>query len=158
MHIARVCAIYESQSLARPSITHGWAFCWQKGRREQTIADALQQWFVKSSLFFPLNFSQIGSNVFLTAAHCLENWAGEVQTPSQLKIILAVQNRSKLTSRARCWFICDPLTKQRKSTYKCILTTRELHVTEVVLHKDFNFTRHVNDIALLKTSKNLIQP
>ena len=54
-----------------------------------------------SSLF--LNFSpQIGSNIFLTAAHCLENWAGEVQAPSQLKIIIGVQNRRKLTSRARC--------------------------------------------------------
>ena len=33
---------------------------------------------------------------------------------------------------------------------------REFHVTEVVLHKDFNFTRQVNDIALLKTSKILL--
>ena len=42
--------------------------------------------------------------------------------------------------------------------HNCILTTRELHIIEVAIHKDFNFTRQVNDIALLKTSKNLIQP
>ena len=46
-------------------------------------------------------FSQIGSNIFLTAGHCLQNWAEVVQAPSQLKIILGVQDRSKLTSRAR---------------------------------------------------------
>ena len=33
------------------------------------------------------------------------------------------------------------------------LTPRELHVAEVVLHKDFNYTQQVNDIALLKTSE-----
>ena len=45
-------------------------------------------------------FSQIGSNIFLTAAHCLQNWAEVVQAPSQLKIILGVQDRRKLTSGA----------------------------------------------------------
>ena len=48
-------------------------------------------------VFFP----QIGSNMFLTAAHCLQNWADAVQTPSQLKVVLGVQNRSKLTPRAK---------------------------------------------------------
>merc|ERR1719458_169074 len=76
--------------------------------------------------------TMIGSNVFLTAAHCLQNWAGVVQAPSQLKIILGVQNRRKLTS-----------------------TARELHVTDLILHKDFNFTRQVNDIALLKTREQV---
>ena len=57
----------------------------------------------KCIIFFLLIFlfSQIGSNIFLTAAHCLQNWAGLIQAPSQLKIILGVQNRTKLTSRAR---------------------------------------------------------
>ena len=57
----------------------------------------------KNSFLFVKIFSssQIGSNVFLTAAHCLENWAGEVQAPWKLKIILGVQNRRKLTSTAR---------------------------------------------------------
>ena len=130
-YTARVCAIYKLQYLVRLSITHGWDFCWQKGRREQTIADALQQWFVKSSFFpkfasfaqllvkssscFPKLFlsPQIGSNIFLTAAHCLENWAGEVQTPSQLKIILGVQNRRQLTSTARFYNLFGTLLQIR---------------------------------------------
>ena len=33
----------------------------------------------------------------------------------------------------------------------------ELHITEVVLHKDFNFTQQINDIALLKTSMYMIK-
>ena len=33
------------------------------------------------------------------------------------------------------------------------LTPRKLHISEVVLHKDFNYTQQVNDIALLKTSE-----
>ena len=33
------------------------------------------------------------------------------------------------------------------------LISRELHITDVVLHKNFNFTTQVNDIALLKTSE-----
>ena len=33
------------------------------------------------------------------------------------------------------------------------LISRELHITDVVLHKNFNFTTQLNDIALLKTSE-----
>ena len=33
------------------------------------------------------------------------------------------------------------------------LISRELHITDVVLHKNFNFTAQLNDIALLKTSE-----
>ena len=33
-----------------------------------------------------------------------------------------------------------------------------LHVSEVRLHKDFNFEGQVNDIALLKTSKSFVAP
>ena len=33
------------------------------------------------------------------------------------------------------------------------LISRELHISDVVLHKNFNFTTQVNDIALLKTSE-----
>ena len=54
------------------------------------------------TIFF--SFSQIGSNIFLTAAHCLQNWADVVLPASQLKIILGVQNRRTLTSRARFYF------------------------------------------------------
>ena len=39
---------------------------------------------------------QIGSNMFLTAAHCLENWAGEVQEPSELTVFLGVHNKGNL--------------------------------------------------------------
>ena len=52
-------------------------------------------------IFFNLVPSQIGSNIFLTAAHCLLNWAGEVFLPSELKIFLGVQNKRQLNSRAR---------------------------------------------------------
>ena len=34
--------------------------------------------------------------MFLTAAHCLENWAGEVQEPSELSVYLGVHNRRDL--------------------------------------------------------------
>ena len=33
------------------------------------------------------------------------------------------------------------------------LISRELHITDVVLHKNFNFTTQLNDIALLRTSE-----
>ena len=39
---------------------------------------------------------QIGGNMFLTAAHCLENWAGEVQEPSELTLFLGVHNKNNL--------------------------------------------------------------
>ena len=34
--------------------------------------------------------------MFLTAAHCLENWAGEVQEPSQLSVYFGVHNKRDL--------------------------------------------------------------
>ena len=40
--------------------------------------------------------SQIGGNFFLTAAHCLENWAGEVQEPSELTLYLGVTDKNNL--------------------------------------------------------------
>ena len=55
-YTTQLCAIYKLQYIVRPLIIHGWDFCWLKGRREQTIADALQQWFVKSSPLFSLQF------------------------------------------------------------------------------------------------------
>ena len=39
---------------------------------------------------------KIGGDIFLTAAHCLENWAGEVQEPSELTVYLGVHNRRDL--------------------------------------------------------------
>ena len=45
------------------------------------------------------------------------------------------------------------------ATNVCHFTVpREFHITEVVLHENFNFTRQVNDIAVLKTSKFLVAP
>ena len=32
--------------------------------------------------------------MFMTAAHCLENWAGEISEPSELRVILGVHNKS----------------------------------------------------------------
>ena len=47
--------------------------------------------------FKQFSFSlQIGGDMFLTAAHCLENWAGEVQEPSELTVYLGVHNRKDL--------------------------------------------------------------
>ena len=43
-----------------------------------------------------LHLLQIGGNMFLTAAHCLENWAGEVQEPSELTLFLGVHNKNNL--------------------------------------------------------------
>ena len=34
--------------------------------------------------------------MFLTAAHCLENWAGEVQEPHELTIFLGVHDKNNL--------------------------------------------------------------
>ena len=109
-------------------------------------------------IIFRFTFSsQIGSNVFLTVAHCLQNWAGVVQAPSQLKIILGVQNRRKLTSKAKLYLV--DIMQIYATTNVCHFTVpREFHITEVVLHENFNFTRQVNDIAVLKTSKFLVAP
>ena len=47
--------------------------------------------------FKQFSFSlQIGGDMFLTAAHCLENWAGEIQEPSELSVYLGVHNRKDL--------------------------------------------------------------
>ena len=41
-------------------------------------------------------FLQIGGNMFLTAAHCLENYYGEVQEPSELTLFLGVHDKNNL--------------------------------------------------------------
>ena len=35
--------------------------------------------------------------MFLTAAHCLENYFGEIQEPSELTLFLGVQDKNNLT-------------------------------------------------------------
>ena len=93
--------------------------------------------------------SQIGSNIFLTAAHCLINDSDEVFSPSELKIFIGVRNKRKLTSTARSLNSCFIYNNQFKLVS---IHHRELHITEVVLHEKFNFTQQIHDIAILKTS------
>ena len=108
-------------------------------KKNRYIVAAQQHWLVKAPIPLPFFFPQIGSNIFLTAAHCLQNYDGVVQETSQLKIILGVQNRRSWDSTSRARF----------------LNSRMLHVTEVVIHQYFDFTREVNDLAVLKISKYL---
>ena len=57
-------------------------------------------WVIKckklTNFYKVLHLLQIGGNMFLTAAHCLENWAGEVQEPSELTLFLGVHNKNNL--------------------------------------------------------------
>ena len=58
-----------------------------------------QHWWVTLRLNVSKHISfllKIGGDMFLTAAHCLENWAGEVQEPSELTVYLGVHNRRDL--------------------------------------------------------------
>ena len=93
--------------------------------------------------------SQIGSNIFLTAAHCLINDSDEVFSPSELKILIGVRNKRKLTSTARSLNSCFMYNYQLRLVS---IRHSELHITKVVLHERFNFTQQIHDIALLKTS------
>ena len=57
-----------------------------------------QSWLVKKPLQLSEHFFlQIGGNMFLTAAHCLENYYGEVQEPSELTLFLGVHDKNNLT-------------------------------------------------------------
>ena len=49
---------------------------------------------------------KIGGDIFLTAAHCLENWAGEVQEPSELSVYLGVHNRRDLEDAKYGSLVC----------------------------------------------------
>ena len=44
--------------------------------------------------------------MFLTAAHCLENWAGEVQEPSELTVYLGVHNMRDLENAKYGSLVC----------------------------------------------------
>ena len=63
--------------------------------------------FLKTVLFSayvdPYLLPQIGSNLFLTAAHCVQDWDKTLQR-SSLTLLLGVQRKSQLTPRTRCNF------------------------------------------------------
>ena len=48
-------------------------------------------------------FFKIGSNIFVTAAHCLHDWHGFPLSGSEMKIILGALNRRELPAIARLY-------------------------------------------------------
>ena len=57
--------------------------------------------FSNKSINADVFFLQIGSNFFITAAHCLQDYAGFPLEPSDVKIILGVQKTNEEYSRDR---------------------------------------------------------
>ena len=66
------------------------------------VQHVLQLWWVVYLYFvitmqLHLLLSQIGSNFFITAAHCLQDIEGVSPEPSEVKIFLGLQNREEMT-------------------------------------------------------------
>ena len=102
--------------------------------------------FLKTVLFSayadPYLLPQIGSNLFLTAAHCVQDWDKTLQR-SSLTLLLGVQRKSQLTSRTRCNFFF-PVSSS---------LSRKFHITDVKIHEDYDYILQQNDIALIKSSR-----
>ena len=65
------------------------------------VQPVLQLWWVVY-LYFVITMylhllSQIGSNFFITAAHCLQDIEGVSPEPSEVQIFLGLQNRDEMT-------------------------------------------------------------
>ena len=98
-------------------------------------------------------FSQIGNRYALTAAHCLyynndeDNNNKELLPASSFSIMLGLHNRKK-TREPNRW-LCRPKFRTFLFVYYYALSIRkQIRVIKVLVHE--NFTRAVNDIALLK--------
>ena len=97
---------------------------------------------------------QIGNRFALTAAHCLydnnddnNNNNKELLPASSFSIMLGLHNRKK-TREPNRW-LCRPKFRTFLFVYYyALLIRKQIRVIKVLVHE--NFTRDMNDIALLK--------